>query len=153
MKEMQNQLGDVFDAVRAQAPETVDYLVRRTNTPFKSNVVNYPLPRRFKMPSMETFDGRKDPLDHLKTYKTMMQLHNIADEVMCRAFPTTLKGSARQWFSSLAPASIATFEELSRSFVSHFIGGRRHQKPPTHLLSVKQDNNESLRAYLTRFNE
>ena len=139
--------------MKAQAPETVDHLVGRTDTPFKSHVVNYPLPRKFKMPSMETFDGRKDPLDHLETYKSRMQLHNIPDEVMCRAFPTTLKGSARQWFANLPPASIATFGELSRSFVSHFIGGRRHQKPATHLLSIKQGSSESLRSYLTRFNE
>ena len=72
---------------------------------------------------------------------------------MCRAFPTTLKGSARQWFSKLAPASIASFAKLSRSFVSHFIGGRRHQKPIAHLISIKQDKDESLRSYLTRFNE
>ena len=72
---------------------------------------------------------------------------------MCRAFPTTLKSSARQWFANLPLASIANFGELSKSFVSHFIGGRRHQKPATHLLSIKQGNTKSLRSYLTRFNE
>ena len=153
IKEEQNQLGDVFDAMKAQGPETVDYLVRRTDTPFKPDVANYPLPQKFKMPSVETFDGKKDPFDHLETYKTLMQLHRVPDEIMCRAFPTTLKGSARQWFAKLAPASISSFIELSRSFVSHFIGGRRHQKPVTHLLSIKQDKDESLRSYLTRFNE
>ena len=97
--------------------------------------------------------GKKDPLNHLETYKTLMQLHNVLDEIMCGAFPTTLKGSARQWFAKLAPASIATFAELSRSFVSHFIRGHHHQKPVTHPLSIKQDKDESLRSYLTRFNE
>ena len=72
IREVQNQLGDVFDAMKAQGPETVDYLVRRTDTPFKPNVANYPLPQKFKMPSVETFDGKKDPLDHLETYKTLM---------------------------------------------------------------------------------
>ena len=95
IREMQNQLGDVFNALKAQAPETMDYLVGRTDTPFKPDVVNYPLPRKFKMSSMETFDGKNDTLDHLETYKNRMQLHNIPDEIMCRAFPTTLKSSAR----------------------------------------------------------
>ena len=72
---------------------------------------------------------------------------------MCRPFPTTLKGSAQQWFAKLAPTSITSFAELSRSFVSYFIGGRCHQKPVTHLLSIKQDKDESLRSYLTHFNE
>ena len=96
IREVQNQLSDVFKAMKAQGPKSVDYLVRQTDTPFKPDVANYPLPQKFKMPSMETFDGKKDPLDHLETYKTLMQLHNVPDEIMCRVFPTTLKGSARQ---------------------------------------------------------
>ena len=102
----------------------VDYLVRRTDTPFVADVVNYPLPSKFKMPTVEIFDGTKDPLDHLDTYKSLMQLHNVFDEIMCRAFFTTLKGSARQWFAKVMPSSIHSFAELSKSFVSHCIGGR-----------------------------
>ena len=92
-------------------------------------------------------------MDHLDTYKSLMQLHNVPEEIMCRVFPTTLKGSARQWFSKLRPSSVHSFAELSKSFVSHFIGGRLHQKPVTHLLTIKQDKDESLRSYLGRFNE
>ena len=33
IREVQNQLGDVFNAMKAQGPETMDYLARRTNTP------------------------------------------------------------------------------------------------------------------------
>ena len=67
IREVQNQLGDVFNAMKAQGLETVDYLVRWTDTPFKPDVANYPLPQKFKMPSVETFDGKKDPLDYLET--------------------------------------------------------------------------------------
>ena len=79
---MQNQIGNVFNAMRAQVPESIDYLVQRTDIPFKPSVANYSLPKKFKMPTMETFDGTKDPLDHLETYKTLMQLHNIPDQIM-----------------------------------------------------------------------
>ena len=96
IRELQNQLGDVFNTMKAQGPKTMDYLVRQTDMPFKPNVANYPLPQKFKMPLVETFDGKKDPLDHLETYKTLMQLHNVPDEIICMAFPTTLKGSSRQ---------------------------------------------------------
>ena len=47
IRQVQNQLGDVFNAMKAQGPETMDYLVRRTDTPFKPNVDNYPLPKKF----------------------------------------------------------------------------------------------------------
>uniref|UniRef100_A0A2N9F3Z1 Uncharacterized protein n=1 Tax=Fagus sylvatica TaxID=28930 RepID=A0A2N9F3Z1_FAGSY len=44
-------------------------------------------------------------------------------------------------------------EELSRAFIDHFIGSQRRGRPPTHLLSVKQMEGESLRAFVHRFNE
>uniref|UniRef100_A0A2N9GMR1 Uncharacterized protein n=1 Tax=Fagus sylvatica TaxID=28930 RepID=A0A2N9GMR1_FAGSY len=72
---------------------------------------------------------------------------------MCRAFPMGLRGSARVWFNKLESESIGSFVQLSRAFIDHFIGSQRRGRPPTHLLSVKQMEGESLRAYVHRFNE
>ena len=69
---------------------------------------------------------------------------------MCRAFPTTLKGAARIWFSRLTPNSINTFKELSAQFTSHFIGGHRYKKS---IACIKQREDETLRSYITRFNK
>ena len=55
---------------------------------------------------MESYDESKDPLDHLESFKTLMHLQGVADEIMCKAFPTTLKGPARIWFSKLTLNSI-----------------------------------------------
>lgn len=63
---------------------------------------------------MDMFDGSKDPLDHLEAYKTHMSLQAAPDEIMCQAFPTTIKGPARVWFGLLKPGSISNFTELSR---------------------------------------
>ena len=71
---------------------------------------------------------------------------------MCRAFPTTLKGAARIWFSRLTPNSINTFKELSAQFTSHFIEGHRYKKSTACLMSIKQREDETLRSYITRFN-
>ncbi|XP_065635448.1 uncharacterized protein LOC136070057 [Quercus suber] len=71
---------------------------------------------------------------------------------MCRAFPTTLKGPARIWFSRLTPNSISTFKELSAQFITHFIGGHRYKKSTACLMSIMQREDETLRAYITRFN-
>ena len=72
---------------------------------------------------------------------------------MCRAFPTTLKGSTRVWFSKITPNTVLTFKELSGHFVSHFIGMQRYKKSSASLLNTKQWDNESLRSYVTRFNK
>ena len=65
------------------------------------------------MLQVESYDGNKDPLDHLESFKTMMHLQGIPDDIMCIAVPTTLKGPARIWFSRLTPNSISSFKELS----------------------------------------
>ena len=65
------------------------------------------------MPLVETYDRSKDPLDHLESFKTLMHLQGVADEIMCRTFPTMLKDPTRIWFSRLALNSISTFKELS----------------------------------------
>ena len=72
---------------------------------------------------------------------------------MCRAFPTTLKGPARIWFSRLMPNFIGTFKELSAQFASHFIRGHRYKKPTACLISIKQWEDETLRSYIARFNK
>ena len=65
------------------------------------------------MPEVKDYDGLKDPLDHLESFKTLMHLQDVVDKIMCRAFPTRLKGPARVWFNRLTPNSISTFKELS----------------------------------------
>ena len=82
-----------------------------------------------------------------------MHLQEVADEIMCRAFPTTLKGLARIWFSRLTPNSISTFKELSAQFASHFIRGHRYKKSTACLMSIRQREDETLKSYITRFNK
>ena len=105
------------------------------------------------MPQIESYDGVKDPLDHLETFKTLMHLQGLADEIMCRAFPTTLKGPTRIWFSQLTPNFISTFKELNTQFTLHFIGGHRYKKFTMCLMSIKQREDETLRSYIARFNK
>ena len=65
------------------------------------------------MLQIEAYDELKDPLNHLESFKNLMHLQGVADEIMCQAFPTMLKGPVRVWFSILMPNSITTFKELS----------------------------------------
>ena len=74
-------------------------------------------------------------------------------KVMCRPFPTTLKGAARVWFSKIPLGTIVDFKQLNKGFVRHFIGWQRHKKPTGHLLNIYQAEEESLRQYVTRFNK
>ena len=82
-----------------------------------------------------------------------MHLQGVPDEIICRAFPTTLKGPTRIWFSRLTPNSISTFKELSAQFALHFIEGHKYKKSTTCLISIKQREDETLKSYIARFNK
>ena len=135
-------------AVKGRAPVSMDALVQQTESPFTAGVLHFPLPTKFIMSQIEAFDGAKDPVDHLNTYKNQMELHGYQDPVQCRAFAITLKGPALSWFNRLPPSSFSSFRELSIAFVSHFIGARTYKKPSYHLLTIKQSSQESLRSYV-----
>ena len=84
---------------------------------------------------------------------TLMHLQGVADEIMCKAFPTTLKGAERIWFRRLMPNFISTFKELSAQFTAHFIRGHRYKKSMACLMSIKQREDETLRSYISRYNK
>ena len=142
-----------MNALKGRVSSDLDDLVNKIDSPFTISVNSFPLPQKFRMPQIESYDGVKDPFDHLETFKTLMHLQGVLEEIMCRAFPTTLKGLARIWFSRLTPNSVNTFKEISAQFTSHFIGGHRYKRSTTCLMSIKQREDETLRSYITRFNK
>ena len=92
------------EAIKGRAPVSMDALEQQTESPFTARVLHFPLLANFRMPQIETFDGTKDPIDHLNTYKNKMELHGYQDPIRCRAFAIMLKGQALAWFNRLPPS-------------------------------------------------
>ena len=61
--------------VKSRAPISMDTLVQQTESPFMAEVLHFPLLEKFRMPQVEAFNGTRDPVDHLNTYKNQMELH------------------------------------------------------------------------------
>ena len=123
MQAMKEQMKVMMNAFKGQVSNDLDDLVNRTDSLFTTSINSFPLPQKFHIPHIESYDRVKNPLDHLETFKTLMHLQGVLDKIMYRAFLMTLKGPARIWFSRLTPNSINTFKELSAQFTSHFIRG------------------------------
>ena len=139
------------EVLKGRASDSMDTLVQQTESPFTAEVLHFPLPAKFRMPQIEAFDGTKDPVDHLNTYKNQMELHEYQDPIRCKSFSITLKGLALTWFNRIPPSSVSSFRELSIAFVSHFIGAKTYRKSSYHLLTIKQSPQESMRSYVQRF--
>ena len=86
MQVMKEQMEVMMNALKGRVSNDLDDLVNRTDSPFTVPINSCPLPQKFRMPQIESYDGVKDPLDHLETFKTLMHLQGVPDEIMCRAF-------------------------------------------------------------------
>ena len=143
----------MMNSMRARVSTNLDKLVHRADSLFTAKVTSFPLPTKFRMPQVETYDGSRNPFYHLESFKPLMHLQGVPEEIICRAFPTTLEGPARIWFNKLTPNTVSTFKELSGHFVTHFIGGQRHKRSSVAILNIKQWEDESLRSYVIHFNK
>ena len=150
---MKERMDFMMNALRGWVSSNLNDLVYRIDSPFTTSINLFPLPPKFHMLQVESYDESKDPLNHLESFKTLMHLQGVVNEIMCKAFPTTLKDPARIWFSKLTLNSIRIFKELSAQFASHFIWGHRYKKSIACLMSIKQREDETLRFYIACFNE
>ncbi|XP_057975319.1 uncharacterized protein LOC131162731 [Malania oleifera] len=126
--------------------------LRSSEPPFNKEIMEAPLPSRFKMPTFERYEGLFDPIDHLDNFKMLMQLQGAPDAIMCRAFATTLKGTTRDWYRTLRPGSIGSFSEMEQLFTGHFLSSWRVAKTTGHLMSMAQGEQETLKNFMHHFN-
>ena len=86
-KDIQQVISHMKVAAKCRASVSMDALVQQTESPFTARVLHFPLLTKFRMSHIETFDGTKDPVDHLNTYKNQMDLHGFQEpnSSVCRA--------------------------------------------------------------------
>ena len=74
LKEMRKEIDELRNAIREKTDQSLDRIVRKTDSPFTMVVQECLMPSKFRLPQLEPFDGLKDPLDHLNTFKTTLGL-------------------------------------------------------------------------------
>ena len=74
LKEMRKEMDELRNAIKEKTDQSLDRIVRKMDSPFTVVVQECPVPSKFRLPQLEPFDGLKDPLDHLNTFKTTLGL-------------------------------------------------------------------------------
>ena len=98
------------NAIKGKTDQSLDRMVRMMDSPFTTAVLECLVPSKFHLPQLKPFDGLKDPMDHLNTFKMTPGLQQSLNKILCCSFPTTLKGTAKEWFMKLPTSSIDSFE-------------------------------------------
>ena len=73
-REMRKEMDELRNMIKEKTDRSLDRMVRKTDSPFTVVVLECPIPSKFRLPQLKPFDGLKDPLDHLNTFKTTLGL-------------------------------------------------------------------------------
>ena len=73
---------------------------------------NARLPPKFKMPTLDKFDGTGCPKSHLKMYMRAMQPLGANEEVVSQMFQNTLTIAAFRWFLNLDDARAKSWKDI-----------------------------------------
>ena len=79
----------------------------------------------FRLPEFVKFSGEdtRSTFEHISQYLAQLGEAGSINELKVRLFSLSLTGTAFSWFSSLAPNSIGSWEQLERSSMSTFSVG------------------------------
>ncbi|KAL2249814.1 UNVERIFIED_CONTAM: hypothetical protein Sindi_2455100 [Sesamum indicum] len=81
-----------------------------------------------------------------------MNLYGQTDSINAKLFVTTLTGKAQEWFISLPSGTIGSYGQLVQKFALHFASKRKSKRSATHLFTIRQGSDKSLKNFIGRFN-
>ena len=121
------------------------------SSPLGKHILSYEPSRGFVIPSFSRYDGSFDPYNHMLHFNQVMILNAGDDHLLCKVFPTSLKGPALAWFHKLPRRSINTFSELWAAFVSQYLCSVRQKGNINSLQTILKREDESIRDFIRRF--
>ncbi|GJU86859.1 reverse transcriptase domain-containing protein [Tanacetum coccineum] len=100
---------------------------------------------------VKTYDGSKDPEDHLKIFQAAAKVERWAIPTWCHIFNSILTGFARVWFDDLPPESVDSYNDLKKAFLENFLQQKKCIKDPVEIHHIKHKEGESTEDFMRRF--
>ena len=83
LKSIRKEMDELKNAMKEKTTKNLDEMVKWTNSPFATKILECPLPPKFYLPQLESDDGFEDPLDHITTFKMTLSLQKTPNEILC----------------------------------------------------------------------
>ena len=70
MDHMEKAMEEMKDSMKRT--HHMDDLIHKIDSPFTASITSHLFPSKFKMSTLYSYDGTRDPCDHIATFKTTM---------------------------------------------------------------------------------
>ncbi|XP_026399453.1 uncharacterized protein LOC113295321 [Papaver somniferum] len=128
--------------------------MREANTtPLTHHLAKALIPQKCPIPAFECNDGSSDPAAHLRYYNRVLARWDQNDAVLCRYFPSSLKGSALSWFDNLPPNSIDAYSHLTERFLRTYIYNKAVNAGMDKIFSLTIAYKETIREYTDKWHK
>ena len=106
--------------------------------PYPTSFASVAYPAGFRLSKFVKFSGEdtRGTFEHISQYLAQLKEAGSINELKVLLFSLSLTGTAFSLFSSLAPKSIGSWEQLEQKFYEHFFCGHNEFKL-SHLTSVR----------------
>ena len=109
------------------------------------------LPLKFKMPTLDKFDGIGCPKSHLKMYMRAMQPLGAIEEPLIQMFQNTLTGAALRWFLNLDDIRARSWEDIYHEFHNQYKYNMEMDITRRDLETTKQEPKESFSTFISKW--
>jgi hypothetical protein len=108
-------------------------------------------PSKFRSQLPKKYDCTTNPSEFLQVYVTTITAAGGDTAVMATYFHVALSGPTRTWLMNLTLGSIYSWEELCARFVANFASAYQRHGMEAHLHAVRQEPEETLWTFISRF--
>ncbi|KAK3204484.1 hypothetical protein Dsin_018530 [Dipteronia sinensis] len=122
-----------------------------SDIPFVDQFMHTQFPERFRMLTIEQYKETRDPKEYIRRFRNVMVQYTLNYWLICLTLQQTFGDLTFRWFGRLPSRSISIFSGFRKAFVRQFMRSVKRMKSLAHLSNLKQENNETLKKYLTRF--
>ena len=112
---------------------------------------NLKLPPKFKMPTLDKFDGTGCPKSYLKMYMRAMQPLGATEEILAQMCQNTLIKATLRWFLNLDDARARSWEDICREFHKQYKYNIEVDITRRDLETTKQEPKESFSTFITKW--
>ena len=100
-----------------------------SNSPFSEDILEYEFLKKLVIMIFYCYFGQSDLVQHLRKYQDKMMIYSRNNSILCRIFPSSLKGVDSDWFYSFPPHSIHGFRDLTNLLLTQYSS---RLEPPLH---------------------